>query len=185
MALDLNVRALLDQMKALALPKVWELAPAAARAAMKSRILSGKETPSGPIRNLTIPGPANDIALRSYTPLGAKDAMLPGLVFFHGGGFVLGDLDTHDDLCRHIANGSGCRVVSVDYRLAPEHPFPAARRGLLRRDEMGGGAYGRSRHRAGRLPSAATARVAISRRWSRNSPRRKVPRSRSSFSSIR
>jgi len=125
MALDISVRALLDQMKALALPKVWELAPAAARAAMKSRILSGKETPSGPIRTFTIPGPAHDIALRSYTPLGAKDAMLPGLVFFHGGGFALGDLDTHDDLCRHIANGSGCRVVSVDYRLAPEHPFPA------------------------------------------------------------
>ncbi|HEX4860073.1 MAG TPA: alpha/beta hydrolase [Rhizomicrobium sp.] len=126
MALDVNVRALLDQMKAAALPKLWELAPPAARAAMKSRLLAGKETPIGEVRNLTIPGPAHDIALRSYTPVDAKEAMLPGLVFFHGGGFVIGDLDTHDDLCRCLANGSGCRVVSVDYRLAPEHPFPAA-----------------------------------------------------------
>ena len=126
MALDVNVRALLDQMKAAALPKLWELAPPAARAAMKSRLFTTKDTPVGEIRNLTIPGPAHGIALRSYTPVDAKEAMLPGLVFFHGGGFVIGDLDTHDDLCRHLANGSGCRVVSVDYRLAPEHPFPAA-----------------------------------------------------------
>ncbi len=126
MALDVNVRALLDQMKAAALPKLWELAPAAARAAMRSRLLGGKETPSGKIENLNFAGPAGDVALRVYTPLDAKDAMLPGLVFFHGGGFVIGDLDTHDDLCRCLANGSFCRVVAVDYRLAPEHPFPAA-----------------------------------------------------------
>jgi acetyl esterase len=126
MALDVKVRALLDQMKAAALPKLWELAPPAARAAMKSRLLGGKESPIGKIENLNIPGPSGDIALRVYTPLDAKDAMLPGLVFFHGGGFVIGDLDTHDDLCRCLANGSGCRVVAVDYRLAPEHPFPAA-----------------------------------------------------------
>jgi acetyl esterase len=126
MALDVNVRALLDQMKAAALPKLWELAPPAARAAMRSRLLNGKETPVGKIENLKIPGPAGDIALRVYTPLDAKDALLPGLVFFHGGGFVIGDLDTHDDLCRCLANGSSCRVVAVDYRLAPEHPFPAA-----------------------------------------------------------
>ena len=126
MALDVNVRALLDQMKAAALPKLWELAPPAARAAMRSRLLNGKETPVGKIENLKIPGPAGDIALRVYTPLEAKDALLPGLVFFHGGGFVIGDLDTHDDLCRCLANGSGCRVVAADYRLAPEHPFPAA-----------------------------------------------------------
>jgi acetyl esterase len=126
MALDVNVRALLDQMKAAALPKLWELAPPAARAAMRSRLLGGKETPTGKIENLKFPGPAGDVALRVYTPLDAKDALLPGLVFFHGGGFVIGDLDTHDDLCRCLANGSGCRVVAVDYRLAPEHPFPAA-----------------------------------------------------------
>ncbi len=126
MSLDVNVRALLDQMKAAALPKLWELAPAAARAAMKSRLLGGKDTPIGKIEDRRIPSPAGEIPVRVYSPLDAKDVLLPGLVFFHGGGFVIGDLDTHDDLCRCLANGSGCRVVSVDYRLAPECPFPAA-----------------------------------------------------------
>ena len=126
MALDLNVRALLDQMKAAALPKLWELAPPAARAAMRSRLLAGKDAPIGKIEDRKIPGPAGDIPVRIYTPLDAKSDVLPSLVFFHGGGFVIGDLETHDDLCRCLANHGGCRVVSVDYRLAPEHPFPAA-----------------------------------------------------------
>lgn len=126
MSLDVNVRVLLDQMKAAALPKLWELAPPAARAAMKSRLLSGKETPIGKVEDRKVSGPGGDIPVRVYTPLDARDGPLPGLVFFHGGGFVIGDLETHDDLCRCLANGSGCRVVSVDYRLAPECPFPAA-----------------------------------------------------------
>lgn len=126
MALDLNVRALLDQMKAAALPKLWELGPPAARAAMRSRLLAGKETPIGKVESREIPGPAGEIQVRVYTPLDVLDVTLPGFMFFHGGGFVIGDLETHDDLCRCLANGSGCRVVSVDYRLAPECPFPAA-----------------------------------------------------------
>jgi acetyl esterase len=126
MALDLNVRALLDQMKAAALPKIWELAPSAARAVARSRFIPGKETPIGKSEDRKIPGSAGDIPVRVYTPVDAKGDVLPGLVFFHGGGFVIGDLETHDDLCRCLANGGGCRVVSVDYRLAPECPFPAA-----------------------------------------------------------
>ena len=126
MSLDVHVKALLDQMKAMALPKMWELGPQAARAAMKMNVFRGEGTPVGAIENRAVPGPAGDIPVRVYTPLGAADATLPGLVFFHGGGFVLGDLDSHDDLCRALANGSGCRAVSVGYRLAPEHPFPAA-----------------------------------------------------------
>lgn len=126
MSLDVHVKAMLDQMKALALPKMWELGPQAARAAMRMRFPGAPETPTGKIENRTIPGPAHAIPVRVYTPLNAATQTLPGFVFFHGGGFVLGDLDTHDDLCRVLANDSGCRVISVDYRLAPEHPFPAA-----------------------------------------------------------
>jgi acetyl esterase len=74
----------------------------------------------------TLPGPGGPIPVRVYTPAGAGGQPLPGLVFFHGGGLVAGSLDTHDGLCRALANESGCRLVSVDYRLAPEHKFPAA-----------------------------------------------------------
>src|ERR687896_964987 len=64
------------------------------------------------------------IAVRAYRPV-LKET-LPALVFFHGGGWTIGDLDTHDVLCRELAVGARCAVFSVDYRLAPEHPFPAA-----------------------------------------------------------
>ena len=65
--------------------------------------------------------------LRAYRPIGTKaDEVLPALVYYHGGGWLLGDLDSHDVACRHYANAARCRVVSVDYRMAPEHKFPAA-----------------------------------------------------------
>ena len=80
----------------------------------------------GKIEDRTLPGPAGPLSYRFYTPLAASDEPSGGVIFFHGGAWVLGDLDTHDCLCRILANESGCRLVSVDYRLAPEHPFPAA-----------------------------------------------------------
>ena len=80
--------------------------------------------PEAAVRNLFIPGPGGAIALRIYTPPG--DGPHPVLVFFHGSGFVLLDLDTHDDICRRLCAGASCLVASVDYRLAPEHKFPAA-----------------------------------------------------------
>lgn len=78
------------------------------------------------ISTLPVDGAAGALKGRLYTPLGAGIGPGPGIVFFHGGGFVLGDLDSHDMICRRLAAGSRCRVLSVDYRLAPEHPFPAA-----------------------------------------------------------
>lgn len=78
------------------------------------------------IRDLEVPGAEGPIPARLYTPEGAGDQSLPGLIFVHGGGFMIGDLDTHDSVCRYLANGAGCRVIALDYRLAPEHKFPAA-----------------------------------------------------------
>ncbi|HWA01951.1 MAG TPA: alpha/beta hydrolase [Rhizomicrobium sp.] len=126
MSLDVNVKALLDQLKAAALPKLWEVGPQAARAAARAGIFRGGDAPIGRSEDRSIPGPGGEIRVRVYTPVGAGGTLLPGMVFFHGGGFVIGDLETHDDLCRCLSNASQCRVVSVDYRLAPEHRFPAA-----------------------------------------------------------
>ncbi len=66
------------------------------------------------------------IVLRVYSPLGKPERILPGMVFFHGGGWVAGSLESHDGFCRRLSNESGCRIVAVDYRRAPEHPFPHA-----------------------------------------------------------
>ena len=78
----------------------------------------------GAVEDRTIPGPASEIPIRVYRPEG--DGPFGVLVFYHGGGWVIGDLDTHDRECRLLCNGAGCLVVAVDYRLAPEHRFPAA-----------------------------------------------------------
>lgn len=128
MPLDPLVKALLDQMAAEATPPVWEMEPAAARAAFVALMdaVGPKDVPIGKVENLSIPGPAGDLELRLYSPVAAGSAPLPGLVFYHGGGFVFGDLDTHDGLCRILANEAGVRVIAVHYRLSPEHKFPAA-----------------------------------------------------------
>ena len=73
-----------------------------------------------------LPGPAGDIPYRLYAPATATDEILPGFVFFHGGGMVAGSIETHDRVCAALAQTTGCRLISVDYRLAPEHKFPAA-----------------------------------------------------------
>ena len=79
------------------------------------------------VRDLVASGPHGDIPLRLYRPLGsAADETLPVLVYYHGGGWVIGDLDTHDTLCRELANGARCCVVAVDYRMSPEQRFPVA-----------------------------------------------------------
>jgi acetyl esterase/lipase len=73
-----------------------------------------------------LPGPAGDLAYRLYSPADDTSEALPGFVFFHGGGMVAGSIDTHDRVAAALAQTTGCRLVSVDYRLAPEHKFPAA-----------------------------------------------------------
>ncbi|MCV7363777.1 alpha/beta hydrolase [Mycolicibacterium neworleansense] len=109
-----------------------DLDPVAAAAEVRSRLKASrrpaKPVAVGSVEDRAVPGPAGDIPVRIYHPLNPADAgtPLPVLVYFHGGGFVLCDLDSHDSCCRRLANGIGAMVVSVDYRLAPEHPYPAA-----------------------------------------------------------
>jgi acetyl esterase len=88
------------------------------------RLTGGEPEPVHEVLASEVPGPAGPIPVRIYKPGGRQP--LPGLVFFHGGGWARGSLQTHDRLCRALANGAGCIVVSVDYRMAPEHTFPAA-----------------------------------------------------------
>ncbi|WP_233349194.1 alpha/beta hydrolase [Hyphomonas sp. CACIAM 19H1] len=78
------------------------------------------------VKLLTVPGPSGPLKARLYVPLGAGIPPGPGILFFHGGGFVLGDLESHDMICRRMAEGSRCRVLAIDYRLAPETCFPCA-----------------------------------------------------------
>jgi acetyl esterase len=127
MQLDTNVRSLLDMLAASGQPKLWDLTPPDARnmALQLTSMVEGKEA-IGKIENRTLPGPAGPLPFRVYTPVAANDEPSGGIIYFHGGAWVFGDLDTHDAMCRALANESGCRLVSVDYRLAPEHKFPAA-----------------------------------------------------------
>jgi len=86
----------------------------------------GPKLPMAQVDELELRGPAGPIPMRFYTPPGKAEGPMPLLVYFHGGGWVIGDLDTHDGLCRFLAANAGVLVLSVGYRLAPEHPFPAA-----------------------------------------------------------
>lgn len=128
MALDPQVEALLAQLAEAGGPKTWEMSVEDARAmyVAMGQMLDPQDLPIGEIRNTTVPGPASDIPVRVYSPVEGNADTLPGLMFFHGGGFVIGDLDSHDAMCRTLSNGGQCRVIAVHYRLAPEAPFPAA-----------------------------------------------------------
>lgn len=111
------------------IPAVEQTDPATARALRKAgratlAAMAGPFPELARIENHTIPGPERPLDVRLYWPKAA--APLPMVVYFHGGGWVLGDLETHDGACRALAHASGSIVASVDYRLAPEHPFPAA-----------------------------------------------------------
>ncbi|HET7325245.1 MAG TPA: alpha/beta hydrolase [Halococcus sp.] len=123
--IDPQVKAAVERQDRFPLPhsrRGLKLLRLVSRAAMW---IQNRNPPSvGATVNRTLPGPAGKLDARLYLP--DADEPFPTVVFFHGGGFVLGSIDTHDWLCRHLTRESGCAVLSVDYRLAPEHPFPAA-----------------------------------------------------------
>jgi acetyl esterase len=127
--LDPQVRAVLELVVRSGRPAYHQLSPKEARQLFRETRLAATPTPPeiGLVQNLTADGPLGPIPLRLYRPIGVPaSAPLPALVFFHGGGWVIGDLETHDVLCRQLTAEAGVSVVAVDYRLAPEHKFPAA-----------------------------------------------------------
>jgi acetyl esterase len=128
--LDPQARAILDLMIERQVPPVHTLAPAEARRLyLERRVFTQPDAPAmASVQALQASGPEGAIPCRLYKPIASADvaAPLPVLIYFHGGGWVIGDLDTHDVLCRQLSVAAGCAVVAVDYRLAPEHPFPAA-----------------------------------------------------------
>jgi acetyl esterase len=127
MPLDPQIRTILDDVAARGGPKLWDLPIGEARRLTADAMLLlrsfGVEDVVA-VTDRTIPGPAGPIPVRTYVPHGYEPFGV--LVYLHGSGFVMCDLDTHDQLCRILTNRGRCVVVSVDYRLAPEHPFPAA-----------------------------------------------------------
>ena len=128
MPLDPKVRRFLDTLAAMNPPSALALSVEERRAGL-AHLLSffGTADEVAAVDQFEVPGPQRALAVRAYTPLGARiGERLPGMLFFHGGGLVAGTLDTHDPVCRALSNASGCRVLSVGYRLAPEDRFPAA-----------------------------------------------------------
>ncbi len=120
MPLDPDVVAMLEQLP----PFDPSLSPGAARVAGRARQALRPGDQRVQAVDLSIPGPAGAIPARHYVASDGNPSR-GALVYYHGGGFVLGDLDSHDGICRDLAAGSGVAVLAVDYRLAPEHPFPA------------------------------------------------------------
>jgi acetyl esterase len=129
MPLDPDAETLLAMIRAAGRPPFETLTPEQARQAFTAgrKVTAPEPQEVAEVRDLACPGPLGEIKLRAYRPRGtAAEDVLPALIYFHGGGWLLGDLESHDTACRHYANGARCRVVSVDYRMAPEHKFPAA-----------------------------------------------------------
>jgi acetyl esterase len=128
--LDSEARVLLDLMeKAIkdGRPKLSSLPHAVGRKAVDKMSEDSEAAPPdvAAVHDGAFAGPGGEIRFRHYRPLGSPADALPTLIYYHGGGFVIGNIDTHDSTCRRLANKSRCQVISIDYRLAPEHPFPA------------------------------------------------------------
>jgi acetyl esterase len=125
MPIDPRAKRFLDRVSAMRSGTVLDLSVDERRAGLRALLgFSGPVAPVSCVSERVLEGPnGSPLALRIYTPVSDADAVL---VYFHGGGLVAGSLDTHDPICRSLSHASSCVVVSVDYRLAPEHPFPAA-----------------------------------------------------------
>jgi acetyl esterase len=123
-----DAQAALAMMAAAGAPAIETLPPAEAKRMFLESVpqLQGKKEAVAETRDLRAPSPAGEIPLRLYRGVGCPATGAPALLYFHGGGWVVGSIETHDNVCRWIANSAAGVVVSVDYRLAPEHPFPAA-----------------------------------------------------------
>jgi acetyl esterase len=129
MILDPEAERVLEMIRLSGRLPLASLTPAEGRAVFNASkpVLQPDQVAVGAVRDLAAPGPAGPVPLRLYRAAGtAEGQVLPVLIYYHGGGWVLGDLDSHDGICRRLANDSGGCVVAVDYRLAPEHKFPAA-----------------------------------------------------------
>ncbi|MFJ2581436.1 alpha/beta hydrolase [Kitasatospora aureofaciens] len=127
MPVDPSIAPVLDQVNAQPIPRVIDTDPEVLREVnrqMGSWVTLPEPIEVGSVENTTVPGPAGQIPVRVYRP--AAGGPVPTVVFFHGGGWLTGDLDTHDDVTRRMSRDVNAVVVAVDYRLAPEHPFPAA-----------------------------------------------------------
>ena len=121
-----QIQKVLEAMARLELKPIEAMTPAEAREQMETMAASRKAEPlpTARIENRTIPGPAGDIPVRIYWPNAA--GILPAIVYYHGGGHVIGSLDSHDLVARNLCGGAEAIVVSIDYRMGPEHRFPAA-----------------------------------------------------------
>jgi acetyl esterase len=128
--LDSEARLLLDLMDKASQdgrPKLNSLPHAVGRKAVDKMSEDSEAAPPdvASVADGAFAGPGGEIRFRRYRPLGSSAGALPTLIYYHGGGFVIGNIETHDSTCRRLANKSRCQVISIDYRLAPEHPFPA------------------------------------------------------------
>ena len=128
--LDAEARMLLDLMEEATKagrPKLETLPHAIGRQAVDKMSEDSEADPPEVAETVdgAFAGPGGEIRYRRYLPLGVEAGSLPTLVYYHGGGFVIGTIETHDSTCRRVANRSRCQVISIDYRLSPEHPFPA------------------------------------------------------------
>jgi acetyl esterase len=128
MPLDPHAKKLLETLNAAGVTDMSRMAPEQMREGFErlAAMVGMNGVAADAVEDRDLPGPGGAIPVRLYAPKGSGAARLPGLIYFHGGGGVFGSIASHDSFCRVLANAGACRVVSVGYRLAPEHKFPAA-----------------------------------------------------------